>query len=161
MSIPIHLHPFTVHFPIALLLLASGAGLLYLYWRPHSVLLTLTWWPMLLGWIGGGVAVLTGLVAQSGLPPTAPYRGILNWHIGFGLALVVSYGSLLYWRWLFRSPRYAKRHQQQGRNAADLLDEPRARFGFTLLALLGIGLVIIGGWYGGRLVYEWGVNVAR
>ena len=84
---PINLHPATVHFPIAFLLLASGAGLLYMYWRPLEVLRTLTWWPMLLGWLGALVAMLTGLLAQSGLPPQAPYRATLNWHITSGLAL--------------------------------------------------------------------------
>ena len=73
---PINLHPATVHFPIAFLLLASGAGLLYMYWRPLDVLRTLTWWPMLLGWLGALVAILTGLLAQSGLPPEAPYRAL-------------------------------------------------------------------------------------
>mgnify|MGYP000679599823 CR=1 FL=1 len=47
----INIHPATVHFPIAFLLLASGAGLLYLYWRPLAVLHTLMWWPMRLGWL--------------------------------------------------------------------------------------------------------------
>ncbi|OUC07652.1 hypothetical protein RY27_13605, partial [Litorilinea aerophila] len=59
------LHPAVVHFPIAFLLLSSGAGLLYLYWRPRPELRILTWWPMALGWIGGGLAVLSGLLAQS------------------------------------------------------------------------------------------------
>lgn len=161
MSITIHLHPASVHFPIALLLIASSAGLLYIYWRPHLLLLSLTWWPMLLGWIGGGLAILSGLVAQSGLPPDAPYRGILNWHIGTGLALMVTYGVLLYQRWIFNSARAARRRQQQGICAADLLDVPAARFGFMILALLGILLVVASGWNGGRLVYEWGVNVVR
>src|ERR1700712_4548060 len=102
------LHPTTVHFPIALLMVASVAGLLYLYWQPHSTLLTLTWWPMRLGWIGAAAAVLTGLLAQRGLPPQAPYLGILNWHIGTGLALLVNYGLLLYQAWVYNSVRANK-----------------------------------------------------
>jgi uncharacterized membrane protein len=154
-----HLHPATVHFPIGLLSLASLAGLLYLYWRPQPVLSTLTWWPMRLGWLGGLVAVLTGLLAQSGLPPAAPYRGILNWHIGSGLALLVVYGLLLYQQWLFHSPKAQKERLRTGNGATDLLDDPQARIGFTLLALAGLLLLIASGWNGGRLVYEWGVNV--
>jgi uncharacterized membrane protein len=161
MSLITHLHPSTVHFPIALLILASVAGLLYLYWRPLPMFRTLTWWPMLLGWVGGLVAVGTGLLAQSGLPPAAPYRAVLNWHIGTGLALLAAYGFLLYRRWLFASAKAQKARERAGNRAADLLDDPKGRLGFTLLALLGVALLLASGWNGGRLVYEWGVNVMR
>lgn len=161
MSFSVHLHPASVHFPIALLSLASLAGLLHLYWRPLPVLLTLTWWPMLLGWIGAGVAILTGLLAQSGLPPQAPYRGVLNWHIGTGLALLAVYGFLLYQRWLFTSARAQKARLRTANANSDPIDDPKRRFGFTLLLLLGLILVIASSWNGGRLVYEWGVNVGR
>jgi len=43
--------------------------------------------------------------------------------------------------------------------SADLLDDPRARFGCTLLLIGGALCVLASGWSGGRLVYEWGVNV--
>jgi uncharacterized membrane protein len=157
----LHLHPKVVHYPIALLSLASVAGLLFLYWRRRPELLVLTWWPMALGWIGGAVAVLTGLLAQRGLPPAAPYRDILNLHISSGLALLVVYGILLYWRWRFGSTKAHRERMRTGQLYSDLLDDPKARIGFTLLALSGLFLVIATGWNGGRLVYEWGVNVAR
>jgi uncharacterized membrane protein len=161
MSLTAHLHPPTVHFPIALLIVASAAGLLYLYGRRLPALLILTWWTMSAGWLAGGVAVLTGLLAQSGLPPAAPYRGVLNWHTGTGLALLVVYGWLLYRRWLFSKPSAQRARQRTGVNYSDLLDDPQARFGCTLLLILGMSLVVASGWNGGRLVYEWGVNVTR
>ncbi len=162
----IRLHPAVVHFPIAFLLLSSGAGLLYLYWQPRPELRVLTWWPMALGWIGGGLAVLTGLLAQSNLPAQPPYGAILNWHIGTGLAMLVVYGDLLYRRWLWQM----RRNRGMGKPAdvgtggafpQDWLDEPDARLWVTGLLLLGAALVVASGWNGGRLVYEWGVNVAR
>ena len=158
---PINLHPATVHFPIAFLLLASAAGLLYIYWRPLDVLRILTWWPMLLGWLGALVAILTGLLAQSGLPPDAPYRATLNWHITTGLALWVLYGLLLYWQWLLqkRPPRRAKAKEQPVTPPPDLLQQPTQRWRVTLLLLVGIGLILASGWNGGKLVYTWGVNV--
>lgn len=151
----LNLHPATVHFPIAFLLLASGAGLLYLYWRPHEVLRTLTWWPMLLGWLGTLVAILSGLLAQSPLPPQAPYRTILNWHISTGLALWVTYGYLLYQRWIYGKAR----PRQKSVRPADPLLAPAARGWLTLFLLLGIIFVISSGYNGGILVYKWGVNV--
>ncbi|RIK42333.1 MAG: hypothetical protein DCC55_09185 [Chloroflexi bacterium] len=161
MSLLSRLHPASVHFPIALLSLASVAGLLFLYWRRRPEFIVLTWWPLYLGWAGGAVAVLTGLLAQRGLPPAAPYRDILNWHISSGLALLVVYGSLIYWRWRFGTPKAQRARVRAGQLYSDLLDDPNARIGFTLLAILGLLLVVASGWNGGRLVYEWGVNVAR
>lgn len=160
-----HLHPATVHFPIAFLLLASGAGLLYLYWRPLDLLRTLTWWPMRLGWLGTLVAMLTGLLAQSGLPPDAPYRTVLNGHITSGVALWVLYGLLLYWQWLFLK-KPARRSKPTPAEPAlpmptDLLQVAAVKLRLTFMLLIGIGLIVASGWNGGQLVYTWGVNVLQ
>ena len=157
----INLHPATVHFPIAFLLLASVAALFYLYWRPLDVLRTLTWWPMLLGWLGTLLAILTGLLAQSGLPPDAPYRTTLNWHITSGLALWVLYGLLLYWQWLLQKRPARRTKAVQTAMPPDLLQQPTWRLRLTLLLLAGIALVLASGWNGGKLVYSWGVNVLQ
>ncbi len=154
------LHPATVHFPIALLSLASSAGLLYLYWQARPALVVLTWWPMFLGWLGATVAILTGLLAQSGLPPTAPYRTVLNWHISTGLALFVVYGVLLYQRWVYNSVRVRKARTRRGIDSRELLEDARAKGWLSLLLLIGLVLIVASGWNGGKLVYEWGVNVA-
>lgn len=155
----INVHPATVHFPIAFLLLASSAGLLYLYWRPLELLYNLTWWPMRLGWIGAWIAIGSGLLAQSNLPPQAPYRAILNWHITTGLALWVVYGLVLYWQWLLRQKPAARKKSLPPEPSPDLLQQPAARLRLTLLLLVGIGLILASGWNGGKLVYTWGVNV--
>jgi len=160
-DLSITLHPATVHFPIAFLLLASGAGLLYLDWQPHATLRILAWWSMRLGWLGVALAVLTGLLAQSGLPPQAPYQNVLNWHIGTGLALLVNYGWLLYQQWVYGSVRAQKARLRIGIVTHELLDDARARLWLHLLLGAGVILLFASGWNGGRLVYEWGVNVAR
>ncbi|MCB0080918.1 MAG: DUF2231 domain-containing protein [Caldilineaceae bacterium] len=141
--------------------MSSAAGLLYLYWQPRAELRTLVWWMLPLGWLGVGAAIGTGLIAQAGLPPQAPYRSLLNWHISSGLTLLILYAGLLYVRWLRRHKRKPTKHNvSQPVDSADpLLDDPNARWWLTLLFLLGIGLVVASGWNGGRLVYEWGVNV--
>ena len=148
----IKLHPATTHFPIALLLVGSLAGLLYLWWQPRAELRVLTWWLLALGWIGAGAAAITGLLAQGGLPPQAPYTPTLNGHITAGLALIVVYAALFYRLWIFRNRR-------RPTDPADLLDVAAARLWVTLLLLVGMGMVAIGGWLGGELVYTWGVNV--
>ncbi len=155
------IHPLFVHFPIAFFLLASGAGLAYLWWRREPLLRLLTWAAMLLGWLGGAAAALTGLVDQSGLPPDAPYRSVLNWHISAGLGQLAVYGLLLYQRWLFGTEKGRRARARRGSQAADLLDEAAARPWISTLLALGAALVAVSGWNGGRLVYEWAVNVAR
>src|SRR5690606_2641438 len=140
----ITLHPATVHFPIALLLVGSVAGLLYLWWQQRAELRVLAWWLLARGWVGAGVAALTGLLAQGNLPPQAPYTATLNGHITSGLALIVLYAALFYRVWLFRNRR-------RDHDPADLLDLPSARPWLTVLLLVGMALVAIGGWLGGEL----------
>lgn len=151
------LHPLVVHFPIALLLLGSAAALLDLAGVRRAELRVLAWWPLRLGWLGAAAAVLTGLLAQSGLPPRSPYSAVLNWHIGSGLAILLVYGALLYRQWLWS----AKRRGRGPDAPSDLLDVPGARGWVIVLLLLGMALVTLSGWLGGELVYTWGVNVAE
>jgi len=148
----ITLHPAVVHFPIALLLGGSAAGLLYLAGLRRDDLRVLTWWPLRLGWIGGAVAMLTGLLAQRELPPQAPYTDVLNNHIGVSWALLVVYAGILYRHWLFSSKRRAN-------DPDDLLDLAAARGWLAAAFVAGSILVLADGWLGGELVYTWGVNV--
>ncbi len=163
-----HLHPSVVHFPIALLIVASAAGLLYIAGRPRALVRSpaqgtvrlLIWTAMVLGWIACGAAVLTGLLAQAGLPVRAPYRGVLNWHTAGGLAALVVYGALLYLAWLQMGPRARKERARRGRpETLDLLDDPARRGLVAALLVLGAALVFLTGFNGGQLVYVWGVNV--
>src|SRR4051812_16316099 len=99
MTLPINLitlHPATNHFPIALLLVGSLAGLIYLWWQKRPELRVLTWWLLMLGWVSAGVATVTGLLAQGNLPPQAPYAALLNAHITSALALLVLYAAIFY-----------------------------------------------------------------
>jgi uncharacterized membrane protein len=155
------LHAAVTHFPIAFLILASASGLAYLHWKPRNELKVLTWWPMLLGWLALLPSIVSGLFAQGGLPPDAPYRSILNWHITTGLLLVVVYGDPLYRRWLSRSRRNRARRRAQATvdPPPDLLDDPKRRWPLTAQLILGIGLVLATGRLGGELVSTWGVNV--
>lgn len=163
MNLVTHLHPSLVHFPIALLLLSSAAGVLYLFVWPRAELRLITWVAMALGWVACALAVASGLVAQAALPPNAPYRSVLNWHIGAGLGALAVYGALLYLAWLDRSARAQRERVRAGLPAArDYLDAPGSTRLLTgALLVLGVAFVFFAGWNGGELVYLWGVNVAR
>lgn len=150
------LHPATVHFPIGLLILASVAGLLNLHWRSSVQLKTLTWWPMFVGWVSCGVAVLTGLLAQSNLPPDAPYWRLLNGHVTAGLAILLLYGAPLYLRWTRRNKGDSPDAEFDVLLDSQLL---QTRVWVSICLVAGALLVLLTGWSGGQLVYEWGVNV--
>ena len=154
-----HLHPATVHFPLALLLVGSLLALVQLYRRPRVDLRWTIWFLLIVGWLGVIAAVLTGLLAQSNLPPDAPYRDVLNWHIGAGLAQLVVYGILLYRGWIYRTVKARKARAAKGQLYEDLLDDPSARNWIAVLLVVGMVLLVVTGWNGGILVYTWGVNV--
>lgn len=156
-----HLHPATVHFPIALLLAASATGLLYIFWRPRADLRIVTWWGVIAGWLAAVAALFSGVFAQRNLPPDAPFRSVLNWHISAGVATLIVYGVVLYLRWLHQSERARQQREKSGRNYADILDDPQRRSVIVLLLIAGAVCVLLSGWNGGQLVYVWGVNVAQ
>ena len=87
-----------------------------------------------------------------GSRPTRPTADTLNWHIGTGMAVAAVYAVLLYVWWL-RRPREGRPSAQQ------LLDDAGARLWVTILLVIGMLLVVASGWNGGRLVFEFGVNV--
>ena len=73
MNLLTHLHPAIVHFPIALLLLGSAIALVHLYHLagldPRIDLRRTAWFLIGLGWVAIVPVVLSGLLAQSPLPP--------------------------------------------------------------------------------------------
>ena len=81
---PSLIHAAVVHFPIALLICGSLAMLGYLHRWPRAELRILGWGLLLPGWLTVLAAIVSGIVAQGGLPPDAPFRPILNWHTGSG-----------------------------------------------------------------------------
>jgi uncharacterized membrane protein len=165
MNLLIHLHPSIVHFPIAFLLLGSAVALAHLYGldkaAPWIDLRMTAWFLLGLGCLATLPAILSGLLAQSGLPPDAPYRQTLNWHIGTAVTLALLYGLLLYRAWLFQGAKAHKARVKAGAGEiSDLLDHQPARLWLTLTLLAGMVLTLVTGFNGGQLVYEWAVNVS-
>jgi uncharacterized membrane protein len=70
------------------------------------------------------------------------------------LATIIVYAAIFYRVWLHRNRRRSDA-------PTDLLDVRGSRLWLTLLLLLGMGTVALGGWLGGELVYTWGANVGK
>lgn len=155
---PSLIHAAVVHFPIALLICGSLALLGTLHRWPRVELRIIGWGLLLPGWLTLLAAIVSGIVSQGALPPDAPFRPLLNWHTGSGLALAVLYGDLIYRGWL----HWRRMNGSEGSGWDWKEDLPTGRGGkwrMTVQLLLGIGLVILSGWLGGQMVYEFGAGV--
>lgn len=137
------LHPRVVHFPIALSLVGAvfaAIGLLKREgrWFSYGQL------SLLLGGLGTLAAALTGLIDQSAAPQEAAVLAVINQHITAGILLAVAIGLALYW---------PLRHRQLLNSGCG------ARWGYLALLLAVVLLVLVSGWLGGTLVYQFGVGV--
>lgn len=142
------LHPFTVHFPLALLLVSGLFTILAL--RRGGAWETSAYHCLIAGWLGAAVALLTGTadaVRQLVGPEVPRDNAVLGWvnaHAIANLAATVVYGQALLRR----------------RRSPGLLADPDARRGYLRLHALGAALLLIGGWLGGHLVYVLGLGVS-
>ena len=142
-------HPFTVHFPIALLLVSGLFTWLFLRSRTPSWE-TSAYHCLLVGWLSSVVAILTGLT-EAALRLTGPEAGrapdLVQWvnaHAAFSILATIVYGQALLLR--RRQPAWA--------------NEPRQRRLYLRFHIIGAGLLVIGGWLGARLTYWLGLGVA-
>lgn len=135
-------HPRAVHFPIALLLAGALFSAAALLWRRDR------WFDygrtsLLLGWLGVLAAGVTGLIDQARAPQDTAVVAAIDRHITAGIALAVFSGLALYW------PLRDKR----------LAAGSRGRWGYLALLVVVMVLVVVEGWLGGQLVYDFGVGV--
>ena len=136
-----NIHPFLVHFPIALL----TAGLIAEFWalaRRDGLEEKLGWWLQAAGTFGLLIAAASGLWAgQSVVIPEAA-RGTFDTHQEGAFVSSAVFAALALWR-------VGARGRLTG----------RGRVTFLLLYTAGLGAVLVTGWYGGKLVFEFGVGV--
>jgi len=136
-----NLHPLFVHFPIALL----TVGLIAEVWafaRREDQSGKLGWWLQAAGTLGLLIAVGTGILAgqSEAVPPGG--EGIFATHQQGAFISAAVFASLALWRVGARGNIAGTRRKL-----------------FLLLYAAGVGAVLFTGWYGGRLVFEFGVGV--
>ncbi len=125
------LHPPTVHFPIALLLVGSILELWALR-RPNSDWLIASRLMLRLGWWFALLATLTGFSTLAFNPERI--QRDLGWINGHAVTSLLIVG--VYWRLAIGRPGAPQLRQR--------------------LLLLGVGLIVLTGWLGGRLAYGLG-----
>jgi uncharacterized membrane protein len=137
------LHPFLVHFPIAMLtacFVFEVAG----WYGKKPEWSQVGWWLQLVGTLGVVCAALSGVVAEASAGPALLRAAdIFAWHeqLAFGTSAFFSF--LIFFR--FSSRRAL----------------PPGWPRLYLLALgAGVGLLLLTGWLGGELVFGYGIGMS-
>ncbi len=136
-----NLHPLIVHFPIALLLLSLILETIA-FFRKSSGLSRAAWWNQIAGSAGLALTVTSGLFAENTVPIAGDARDLFERHELLAFLSAAIFALLLLWRIAARGniPRQS----------------PTAYF---VLLVAGVACVLIGAWYGGEMVYRYGVGV--
>lgn len=137
------LHPIVVHFPIALLSTAIFFAVLEALFKRDAFDQALDWL-LGLGVLGGVVAVVTGVWQEEAVEAAGVPEHAIEQHETLAFATLAAFTLLLAMRW-FRKRRW--------------MPTPPALF-FSI-ALAGLTLLGLAGYYGGDLVYRYGAGVER
>jgi len=134
------INPATVHLPIGLLL--SGVALdLYAWWRRRPELVRIAYGILVAGVLLGVLAALSGAVAFYTVPPTHTEEAhtLMYWHLGLQATSLAVFAFVVLVRWWLRE-----------RAPSGLL---------RITGLVAVGLLVIGAYLGGHLVYRGAAGV--
>ena len=137
------LHPFVLHFAVALLLAAPVCDALGLLLR-REPLLYAGRWNTLLGAVAALLSVVTGLAAEAALGPHSAAGGaLLQLHRALGFVLVAVWTPVAAWRGLSK-----------------LALPRRARTLYLTAAFVGAAVTLLQAGLGSALVYRHGVGLS-
>lgn len=136
-----NLHPLLVHLPIALLTCSFLFDLVGVLSKKND-LKRVGWWTMICGILGLASTIMSGLQAEKTvlIHPPAVEHFQTHQEVAFSVAGV--YAILFLWR------------------IANRGELPQNRdWVFLAIALVGVVGIWVGAWYGGEMVYRFGVGV--
>ena len=136
------IHPMLVHLPIGLFLLSLILDLVSLVIPSVPDLMHGSFYAMLLGTITALIAAVPGFVDYTDVRRDHPGKRTATWHMILNLVVVAVYAANLILR-------------------ASWQTEPVVLFGPLILSIVGVGLLSVSGYLGGRLVYDDGIAVGR
>src|SRR6266480_61574 len=129
------LHPMLVHFPIGLFILSLLLDLASLAFPSVPGLVRDSFYAILLGVITALIAAVPGFVDYTDIRSDHPGKRTATAHLTLNLIVVALYGINLGVR-------------------SSTLDEFKTPAGPLILSLVGIALLSVSGYLGGRLVYD-------
>lgn len=129
------IHPMLVPIPIGLWIFSLVADLVHAGGSANPAWTTVALYTMAGGIVGALAAAIFGLVDLLSLPPGPRSTGIK--HMTINLVVVALYVINLWARW----------------------GAPENPGGLVWLSVLAIVLLVVSGWLGGKMVYEYGVAV--
>ncbi|MBM4422723.1 MAG: DUF2231 domain-containing protein [Chloroflexi bacterium] len=136
------LHPQLVHFPIALLLTSVALDWAGLIWKDKGFDKA-GWLTLLLGLAATAFTILSGLMAAQSIPADSPALAALNPHRLLGIITFVLFGLQAVCHW---------------RNRAGYTTGKRILH--TAIQAISVAALIGVGYFGGELVYAFGVGVS-
>ena len=137
------LHPILVHIPMAMWPSALAFDVLSQRQIGGNAMVRLSFYAIAFGLAAALLAAPTGLVDWSGIKKEKPAWKIGLYHLSLNLVAVVLFGVNLFLRW----PTF--------REATEVDRIP------FLLSAIGTLILIGSAYLGGRMVYEYGISVAR
>jgi uncharacterized membrane protein len=137
------LHPILVHIPMAMWPSALVFDILSQRQIGGNAMVQLSFYAIAFGLAAALLAAPTGLVDWSGIKKEKPAWKIGLYHLSLNLVAVVLFGVNLYLRW----PTF--------RDATEVDRIP------LLLSAIGTLILIGSAYLGGRMVFEYGISVAR
>ena len=99
-------------------------------------------WALLFGVVGGGLAIITGLLADEATPHGAQAEAVMSTHETLAYIVVGLFAILAIWR-LIRRGVWSEKEQPIALTAG----------------VIGIALVVVQAAFGGKLVFEHGVGI--
>jgi uncharacterized membrane protein/nitrite reductase/ring-hydroxylating ferredoxin subunit len=136
------LHPILTHFPIGLFVLSFILDLISLGFPSVPNLARDAFYAIVLGIVTALIAAVPGLVDYADIRNDHPGKRTATIHLVLNLAIVAIYGINLGVR-------------------ASTIDEMRTPIVPLVLSVIGLVLLSISGYLGGRLVYDDGIAVGR
>lgn len=136
------LHPALVHIPTALWPSAFAFDLLSQF-RPDNAFVQLSFYAILLGLLAALLAIPTGYADWTDIRPEKPAWKLGLYHLILNIIVSVLWGINLFLR------------------IGSFQTEATVPLGMLALSTLATLLLLVSGYLGGRMIYAYGISVAR